>query len=391
MDLRRLAIGPVVFLVAGCLATGGTQSGPPATTGLLASPTRTPSSQSGAAIVPWSAATPAPPPTPTASPTPDAPTCRADQLAAGDAGWGGATGSLLGGFLVWNTSASPCQLLGFPSVAIVDGGGRSLKVARVTIPNPPAKPIVLGLRQSAPALGLEPASGLASETLQWFNWCGASPKGRLSLAVTLPAGGELHVPVVVNGETTFVAPSTPRCDEPAMPSTVSVSAFEETPGPSPTEPPAVPAEGLRLALEVPDQATAGAALQYVAALSNPTAGAISLTPCPAYRESLVTASGQLAQDYLLDCAAVPSIGPGQTVRFAMEFEIPSSQPSTDQAALVWELIPSTARVFWRASPRRRSGSGSWRRSPTSRRPRLIAGRTGTLTYTSGLDPVPDCP
>ena len=208
MDRQRLAIGPVVFLVAGCLATGGTKGGSPATTGLLASPTPTPSSQGVAAIVPWSSATPAPPPTPTAPPTPDAPTCRADQLAAGDAGWGGATGSLLGGFLVWNTSASPCRLLGSPSVVIVDGAGRSLKVADVTVPNPSAKPIVLGPRQSAPAFGLEPASGLASETLQWFNWCGASPKGPLSLAVTLPEGGVLHLPVVVNGET-YILPIKP--------------------------------------------------------------------------------------------------------------------------------------------------------------------------------------
>lgn len=355
MDRQRLAIGPVVFLVAGCLATGGTKGGSPATTGLLASPTPTPSSQGVAMIVPWSSATPAPPPTPTAPPTPDAPTCRADQLAAGDAGWGGATGSLLGGFLVWNTSASPCRLLGSPSVVIVDGAGRSLKVADVTVPNPSAKPIVLGPRQSAPAFGLEPASGLASETLQWFNWCGASPKGPLSLAVTLPEGGVLHLPVVVNGETTFVAPSTPRCDEPTIPSTVTVSAFEETPGPSPTEPLAVPAEGLRVALEVPDQATAGAALHYVAALTNPTASAISLTPCPAYRESLVTASGQLAVDYLLDCAAVPSIGPGQTVRFAMEFEIRSSQPSTDQAALVWELDPFHSEGFLARQPAQKVG------------------------------------
>ena len=130
----------------------------------------------------------------------------------------------------------------------------------------------------------------------------------------------------------------------------AVSAFEETVGPSPTEPPAVPAEGLRLALEVPDQATAGAALHYVAALTNPTAGAISLTPCPAYRESLVTPSGQLAVDYVLDCAAVPSIDPGQTVRFAMVFEIPDSLPPTDKAALIWELDPYHSQGFLPRQP-----------------------------------------
>lgn len=350
MDRRRLAIGPVVLLAAGCLASGGTGGGSPTTTGLLPSPTPIPSSQGVGAIVPWSSATPAPPSTPSAPVTLDAPACRADQLAGGDAGWGGATGSLLGRFLIWNTSASPCRVVGSPSVVIVDGAGRSLKATDVTAPTPSARPIVLGPRQSAPAVGLEPASGLASDTLQWFNWCGASPRGPLSLAVTLPEGGVLHLPVVGYGVTTSAAPITPRCDEPAMPSTVTVSAFEETTGPSPTEPAEVPAEGLRLALEVPDQVTAGAALHYVAALTNPTASSISLTPCPAYRESLVTASGQLAVDHLLDCAAVASIGPGQTVRFGMVFEIPSSQPSTEQAALVWELDPFHTEGFLTRQP-----------------------------------------
>ena len=60
-------------------------------------------------------------------------------------------------------------------------------------------------------------------------------------------------------------------------------------------------------------------------------------------------------DYLLDCAAVPSIGPGQTVRFAMEFEIPSSQPSTDQAALVWELDPFHSEGFLARQPAEKVG------------------------------------
>lgn len=353
MNRRRLAIGSVVLLVAGCVATGGTPGTGPATKEPpAAAPTpTTPLGSDVAGIVPWSSEAPAPPATPPATPTPVTQTCRVDQLAAGDAGWGGATGSLLGGFLIWNTSGSPCRLEGLPSVAIVDATGRSLKVTEGATPSPPGQPIVLGPRQSAPALHQEPPSGLASETFQWFNWCGASPKGRLSLAVTLPEGGVLHVPVVFSGASAGGGGTgTPRCDDAAMPSTMTVSAFEETVGPSPTEPPAVPAEGLRLALEVPDQATAGAALHYVAALTNPTAGAISLTPCPAYRESLVTPSGQLAVDYVLDCAAVPSIDPGQTVRFAMVFEIPDSLPPTDKAALIWELDPYHSQGFLPRQP-----------------------------------------
>jgi hypothetical protein len=345
MNQRQLAIGPIVLLIAGCVAGGVA----PATKGPTASPVSiaaTPSGSSGVGIVPWSSETPAPPSLPTATPIPDAAACQADELAAGDGGWGGATGSLLGGFLVWNPGGSPCLLQGVPVVAIVDAAGRPLKVSPATAEGPPAREIVLGSRQSAPVLNQEPPQGLASETFQWFNWCTAAPMGPLSLAVMLPESGVLRLPIVFNGGDT----SAPRCDDPAAPSTMTVSPFEETPGPTPTEPPAVPAEGLHLALEVPDEARAGEALDYVAALTNPTASAIPLSPCPAYRESLVTPSGQLTVDYVLDCLAVPSVGPGETKRFAMVLEIPPSQLPTADAALVWELDPYYSEGFLARQP-----------------------------------------
>src|SRR5450759_2992547 len=141
MNRRRLAIGSVVLLVAGCVATGGTPSPgaatkePPA-----AAPTpTTPLGSDVAGIVPWSSEAPAPPATPPATPTPVTQTCRVDQLAAG----GAAPGALLGGFLIWNTSGSPCRLEGRPSVAIVDATGRSLTVTEGATPSPPGQPIVL--------------------------------------------------------------------------------------------------------------------------------------------------------------------------------------------------------------------------------------------------------
>jgi hypothetical protein len=349
MNDRRLAIGSVALLLAGCVATGGapgtglaTKASPPSPT-----PAATISQATDpAGIVPWSSETPAPPATPTVTPTLDAAVCRTDQLAAGNAGWGGATGSLLGGFLVWNVGASPCRLPGLPSVAIVDATGRALSVTAATAASPRGQPIVLGPGRSAPALHQEPPSGLASETFQWFNWCAAAPKGPLSLAVTLPDVGLLRLPIVFDGGDT----SAPRCDDSAAPSTLTVSAFEETPGPAPTEPPTVPAEGLRLALDVPDEATAGEALHYIAALTNPTTSAIALTPCPAYRESLVTQSGQLTAELVLGCAAATSVAPGETVRFAMLFEIPRSQPATADAALVWELDPYHSEGFLPRGP-----------------------------------------
>ena len=349
MNLRRLAIGSVLLLVAGCVATAGTPGTGPATTASPASQTSTPATPPAsdlAAIVPWSSETPAPPAAPMTTPTPEAAACGADQLVAGNAGWGGATGSIAGGFLVWNIGPAACRLQGVSSVAIVDATGHALKVTETIAPSPPVQPIVLAAGQSAPTLNEEPASGLAWETFQWSNWCAAAPKGPLSLAVTMPDARVRRLPIVFAGGD----PSAPRCDDVAALSTVSVSAFEKTPGPSPSEPPTVPAEALRLALDVPDQATAGQALQYVAALTNPSASAIALTACPAYRESLVTPSGQVSLDYFLNCVAAPSIGPGETVRFAMVFEIPPSQAPTDQAALIWELDPYYGEGFLLRGP-----------------------------------------
>ena len=94
-----------------------------------------------------------------------------------------------------------------------------------------------------------------------------------------------------------------------------------------------------MTLEAPDQATAGEALHYIAALTNPSAAAIDLSPCPAYRESLVTPDGQVTEEYVLDCQAVASIGPGETLRFAMVLAIPATEKPTAAAALIWELDP----------------------------------------------------
>jgi hypothetical protein len=346
MNHRMPTIGSLVLLlVAGCVA-GGAPAVRQAPSMSEIPTAASPSVSDVAGIIPWSSGKPAPPSTPSATPIPDAPSCQADQLDAGNARWGGATGSLLGGFLVWNTGDAPCVVQGDPTIAIVDAAGRSLKIDHATVPSPAAQRVVLRPRQSAPALNQEPPIGLASETFQWFNWCASAPKSPLSLAVTLTESPAVRLPIVFAGGDT----SAPRCDDTAAPSTMTVSPFEETKGASPTEPPAVPAEGLRVALEVPDHATVGEALHYIAALTNPSAAAISLDPCPAYRESLVATGGPVALDYLLNCAAMPSIGPGQTVWFGMVLEIPRSQPATAQAAIVWELDPYYSEGFLARQP-----------------------------------------
>lgn len=338
MNRWRLAIGSVAILVASCTATASVPATRPATA--PTSPSPEPQTSEAAAIVPWSSETPAPVAPPTPTPVLDAPACRADQLDAGDAGWAGATGSLLGGFLIWNTSSEPCRLEGRPSVGIVDAAGRPLDVTAVPAPSPSARPILLGPRQPVPLLNHEAPGGLASETLQWFNWCGPSPKQPLSLTVTLPEDGVLHVPVVF-----FGGGGTPRCDAPTARSEMTVAAFDETPGPSPTEPPSVPAESLRLTLVVPDHAVAGQTLDYVAILTNQTADPIALDPCPSYEERINARGGPVVAYYVLACATVPVIAPGASVRFAMELDLPATLPPDDSAALVWALDPYHGQGF----------------------------------------------
>jgi hypothetical protein len=275
--------------------------------------------------------TPAPPP-----PT-DAAPCRVDQVTAGVAGWQGATGSMLGGFLIWNTSSEPCRLAGRPAIAIIDHAGHRLEVINVPYPDPSVWPILLQAHQPAPVIQAEAPGGLVSVMIQWFNWCGAEPAEPLRLAITLPEGGVLNAPVVMGG--------VPRCDEASAGSSISVAPFDATPGPSPSDPPAVPAEALKVALEVAGQATAGQTLHYVARLTNPTTHLIDLRACPAYSERINSVGGEIAAVYLLDCAGVQTIAPGVSVRFAMQLEIPASIPASDEAALVWSLDPYYSEGF----------------------------------------------
>lgn len=336
MRRPRVAWSVLIF-IAGCAS--GVGSTPPGVASPPASASPAPSPSPSAADIAWSSETPRPFLTPAPTQLPDARPCRADQLSA-FAGWEGATGSMLGSFLVWNTSPEPCRLAGVPSVAFVDAAGHRLKVTDVPDARVAARPLVLSAGQRAPVLHEEAPAGLASVTFQWFNWCGSLPAGPLRMAITLPEGGVVRTPGVVGGS--------PRCDAPTAGSSLTVVAFEATLGPGPTDPPPVPAEPLDVSLEAPDQVTAGQTPHYVAVLTNPTSVPIALRPCPAYMERVNSAGGPVVADYLLACASVPIIAPGASVRFAMELDIPASLTASDGAALVWTLDPYHSAGF---SPR----------------------------------------
>jgi hypothetical protein len=204
----------VVPLVVGPL--GRLRTSPPPS----ATPLATSRSSSELGLVPWIDATPTPAPTP--EPTPDPrtlPVCTADDVAIAAGGWGGATGSLVGGVAAIHLGGDPCILTGKPGVSLLDARGSVIATANGT-----------GSVSGSPLVVL-PAGGVASVTLVWSNSCGAAPARPLTVKVTLP-GDEREVAATVRETGPGSAGSVPRCDSPAAGPSLGVPA--EFAGPEPS-------------------------------------------------------------------------------------------------------------------------------------------------------------
>jgi hypothetical protein len=129
------------------------------------------------------------------------PRCRESQLST-TVGFGGATGSLLGGAEVRNTSNSTCTLpRGRPSLRI-SLQGRTLPVREVVPPYQFPGATAHVLRSGRKAI----------VWLQWFNWCG--PSGVPSVFALRFHGGPT-VRAATDG--------LPHCDNPRVESSVYVS------------------------------------------------------------------------------------------------------------------------------------------------------------------------
>jgi photosystem II stability/assembly factor-like uncharacterized protein len=143
-----------------------------------------------------------------------APACTVKQLSI-SGGFGGATGSALGGVSLRNTSSSPCSLPQRPTIGIeVNGQRASVKQGPgKAAPSFPQIPVRI-LRPGARAFA----------QLQWFNWCGTRPThGSAQVALELRLGGGLL------SATHLVDPVVPRCDSPSAPSVLWTWDFVEPP------------------------------------------------------------------------------------------------------------------------------------------------------------------
>lgn len=252
-------------------------------------------------------------------PLANARSCRPSDLRVVSAtGLGAAMSNTLFAVTLRNISGSPCTVIGYPTVSGVDAHGviHRLTVARGSYfgdPGPPAN-IAPG-----DTVRVNVSGGDACQELFDGHHL-VYPTLRLSL----PSGGTIDV-----DGTAFDA----ICG-------VSVSAFGV---PSAASPPTdVPPSPLTASISAPPDATPGTTLRYIVTLTNPTTTAYPLTPCPAYEEYVGSAGpngswvGTFVEGYL-NCDAVASILPGESVSFAMELALPANQPVSDQAKFGWHL------------------------------------------------------
>ncbi|HEY5985574.1 MAG TPA: DUF4232 domain-containing protein [Streptosporangiaceae bacterium] len=118
-----------------------------------------------------------------------------------------------------------------------------------------------------------------------------------------------------------------------------------------------PVTGARASLELPSGAAAGATLDYVVDLANPTGTDMVLSPCPGYYQGLGSARKGILS---LNCRAQPRIPAHQTVRFAMQLHVPADAP-TGPDNVYWQIATpvgasarGSLRIYGRDTPCRPS-------------------------------------
>jgi hypothetical protein len=270
--------------------------------------------------IPWIDTAAPPFQTPTASPAPlpatDARPCRADDVTANFGGGNGAGGHLITYVQFRNVSQTTCVLKGYPDVTASEPGlpdvagtnGSFFQGPRdVTANMPPGQQTLLGLETDT--------------------YCDARPGGGGGnpayhhVTISLPGGGGI---VSLDRQPGGFDVT---CG-------LHLTRFA-VPQPEPSEP-HDPLTDLTVSLETPPTVNAGDTLTYVADLTNPTDGPISLSPCPGYIQSARSPT-PVKDLYALNCVPVGAIAAHGTVRFEMRMQIPADTPA-GSLTIFWNLI-----------------------------------------------------
>ena len=142
-----------------------------------------------------------------------APPCQSSQL-SGISGFGGATGSELGGATLTNTSTNTCALADTAPQVTISWQGTTLPTQQRPWPETANDLLHAPVRVLAPGASAE-------IDMQWFNWCGTPSEATAiqpMLQLRFASGVDVTIPP------TAQTMQAPRCDAPNQPSPLTVSA-----------------------------------------------------------------------------------------------------------------------------------------------------------------------
>jgi Protein of unknown function (DUF4232) len=272
-------------------------------------------------VVPWADQ----PAVPYAEPGPrtfatDARPCRPAELRTSPGRSGVGLGNTNVAIQFTNRSAAACVLLGYPTVAGISPGGAITPLAATHgsyfgDPGPPAN-IAPGQTAAVNVSGADACQAAQDGERRVYR----------QLRIGLPGGGTVDAPV---------AQFDAICG-------VSVSRFG-VPADQPAAPPPSP-----LTARITAAATVrpGEDFTYTVTLTNPTAKAYPLMPCPAYEEYVYAITGpgttaarddHVARNYYLNCDTVRQIRAHSSVVYQMRLQLAPGLPAGVPAKFVWLL------------------------------------------------------
>jgi hypothetical protein len=232
--------------------------------------------------------------------TPAARACGASDLRVKVRGNGVAEGQVTEDLTLVNSAPDACFFHGPPALRLISPGKSPITVRagsfaaqRVNLEPNQQVEMILGCKQQTATMGtsliLSPAGG-----------------GSITVGIRLPA-----------------------CLSP------SIVDFQEGPIPTPTG-----VGALSVQLNMPASVTRGQVVSYSVNLSNTTAAAVSLSPCPSYTEHMSQPQGltvsKVQSTFLLNCQVASSVPADGSLTFQMEIRVPANW-RVGPAKFLWNL------------------------------------------------------
>ena len=232
-------------------------------------------------------------------------------------GWGAGMGTMAEFIYLTNISATPCTLAG-SAVAVVGIDGpheHSFPLSPGSIGHPPDA-----------VANLKPGQNGWMQITQGED-CAADPlgPGYLKVGLELPGGG-------------VVVMATRRDTAPQLGCELGITPFGTTHVTAPE--PTYPTDPIKATITAPSTVHAGTPFGYTVTLTNPTAKAISLTPCPSYEETAFRKPDPKPDDatYQLNCDGHHELAAHESLTFAMRT---AGIGPTGQGQITWQLQQSS--------------------------------------------------